>query len=231
MKISYKAVNTNTLLKKYKIPVQVNVTLTSTNAPGIENLFPLCKKLGVNKISLNSFQVIHDKHQYLKLNPEDNIFYNYLILKKHEEYPDINIKLKTLNIFDFLANSEAKKILDKEIKTMQKTSNPCLCCHNHDRFSISSNGDIFFCTMDESKDAIFGNIRHQNFYDIWNNRFSSPYFNKRNILTTKCKNCQYISFCNTGCMASAYKKYKDINMAPDECTYFEQYIMKGLSNE
>lgn len=36
--------------------------------------------------------------------------------------------------------------------------------------------------------------------------------------------CKYIALCGTGCMASAYKKYGDINAAPAECTYYQEYL-------
>ena len=64
----------------------------------------------------------------------------------------------------------------------------------------------------------------KDFYEIWENRFNTPYFQKRDISTTKCKNCKYIALCGTGCMASAYKKYGDINAAPAECTYYQEYL-------
>ena len=75
-----------------------------------------------------------------------------------------------------------------------------------------------------SDDTTLGNLHEKDFYEIWENRFNTPYFQKRDISTTKCKNCKYIALCGTGCMASAYKKYGDINAAPAECTYYQEYL-------
>jgi len=104
----------------------------------------------------------------------------------------------------------------------------CLACHRHNKLTVSSQGNVFLCSMDESKEATLGNLREKSFYEIWENRFNIPYFQKRDITTTKCKDCKYIALCGTGCMASAYKKYGDINMAPAECNYFKEYL-RGLN--
>ena len=99
-----------------------------------------------------------------------------------------------------------------------------MSCHNHNKIVISAQGNIFLCSMYEEESTKLGNLYEQNFYDIWNNRSNNPYFQKRDLTTTKCRNCKYIALCGTGCLASAYKKYKDINCAPAECCYFEEYL-------
>ena len=222
-----KAVDSIKLLREFNIPVQINFTLTSTNADNAINIFDLCRELDVHKLSSNRFNVCNDKHKYLELSEEQVFKTNYMFYKEIQNYPDIFIKLKTLDFFDFVNNCYGRKLLDNYLTKVIKNNtivNKCLSCHNHNKFTIAANGDIFFCSADESNDAILGNLREHNFYDIWANRFNSPYFQVRDLTTTKCKNCKYITICNTGCMASAYKKYGDINCAPAECSYFEEYL-------
>ena len=220
-----KTVSAIRILRKYDIPISVNLTLTTVSAPNITKIFGLCKELGVNYISINKFKVCNEKHAYLKLDEIKSIEYTNAIIKEYKKYPEINAKIKTLNIFDFIALEEGRNLLDKHLVTDEFKEIRCYSCHNHSRATISSTGDVFLCSMDESSDAVIGNIREQDFIDIWENRFSSPYFQPRNFKTLKCSDCKYMGLCGAGCMASAYQKYGDINMPPAECTYFQ--TMKG----
>lgn len=221
-----KTIDAIKMLRANGIPVQINTTITSVNAPTLCEILELCKKLNVTKLSVNHFNVCHEKHRYLELTPEDNLHYNYKIFKESLKYPEIFVILKSFDLFDFLKIPRTRKIVDDYISKNKIPYNPnkCVTCHNHNKLTIDSKGNVLLCSMDESKDAILGNLREQNFYDIWENRFNTPYFQKRDMSTTKCRNCKYIPLCNTGCMASAYKKYGDINCAAAECTYFEEYM-------
>ena len=222
-----KAIESIKLLRAYNIPVQINFTLTSTNVDNAINLLNICRELDVYKLSINRFNVCNEKHKYLKPSEEQIFKINYMFYKEMQNYPDIFIKLKTLDFFDFVNNCYGRKLLDNYLTIANNSNtaiNKCFSCHNHNKFTIAANGDIFFCSADESEEALLGNLRNSNFYDIWANRFNTPYFQVRDLKTTKCKNCKYISICNTGCMASAFKKYHDINCAAAECKYFNEYI-------
>ncbi len=221
-----KAINAIQLLRKNNIRVQINMTLTTVSAPKIENIFELCRNLNVNWLSIGRLEICSDKQRYLELPTEELMNYSNILLTKAKKINDIKMDYRALTLFDFLKLPEGKILLDNYInnKDIQISQNKCLTCHHHDKLTISSEGNVFFCSMDESKDAILGNLREQNFYDIWENRFNTPYFQKRDMSTTKCRNCKYIPLCNTGCMASAYKKYGDINCAAAECTYFNEYM-------
>lgn len=223
-----KTINAIKLLRHKHIRVQINTTLTTVNTPNIKNIFSLCEDLKISSFSVAKYEVCDKKQAYLKLSIEELFKYSYILLTKAKEFKNIRMNYKALCILDFLNYPAGRTALKNYIirEKLQVSPNKCLSCHNHNKITISSDGKIFLCSMDESENAILGNLRKENFYDIWNNRFNTPYFQKRDMTTTKCKNCTYIPICNTGCMASAYKKYGDINCATAECCYFEEY-MKG----
>ena len=223
-----KTINAIKLLRKNQIKVQINTTLTTVSAPNIQDIFELCEELDVNTFSINKYEVCDEKQLYLKLSTDKLLEYSYKLLNKVKYFKNINMIYKPLDIFDFLRYPEGRVVLENYIEdnNLQASQNKCLSCHNHNKMTISSEGKIFFCSMDESEEAILGSLRKNSFYEIWENRFNTPYFQKRDMTTTKCKNFKYIPICNTGCMASAYKKYRDINCATADCCYFEEY-MKG----
>ena len=214
------------LLRKYNLPVQINSTLTSVSAPDLENLFELCDSLNVNRLTIAKFHVCHENHKYLDVNLEDIISCGHRILEKKKKYPKIYAKTKIIDIYDLLKIDEGRKLLDAYLeKNPQKLNEEeCLSCHNHNKIVISAKGDIFLCSTYESDDTTLGNLFETDFYEIWEKRLSNPYFQKRNLSTVKCKDCKYIPLCGAGCLASAYKKYGDINMAPAECPYFKEYM-------
>lgn len=221
-----KTINAIKLLRNNNVRVQINTTLTTLSAPKMEQMFELCQELDVKQLSIGRYEVCNKNQQYLKLSTEELVKYSSIILRKAQNFKDIKVKYKPLTIFDFFKIPEGRAVLDNYINNnnVQIPENKCLTCHNHNKITISSEGNVFFCSMDESKEAILGNLREKDFYEIWENRFNIPYFQKRDMTTTKCKDCKYISLCGTGCMASAYKKYGDINCAPAECSYFEEYL-------
>ena len=221
-----KAVNSIKLLRKYSLPVQINVCLTSISAPTIQIIFTLSQSLGVDKLSISRFHVSNEQHRYLDLSTVDLIYCSHKVFQEMKKYPNISAAVKIVDIFDFLKIAAGRKILDAYLEENKPKilENQCLSCHNHNKIVISAKGDVFLCSMYESDDTTLGNLHEKDFYEIWENRFNTPYFQKRDISTTKCKNCKYIALCGTGCMASAYKKYGDINAAPAECTYYQEYL-------
>ena len=221
-----KTINAVKLLRKYNLPIQINTCLTSINAPTMQDIFSLSQKLGVNRLSISRFHVCNEQHRYLDLSPEDIVYYSYQVFQEMKKYPGIHASVKIADIFDFLRIEGGREILDAYLEKNPPKSlkNQCLSCHNHNKIVISANGNVFLCSTYEAEDTNLGNLYEQDFYEIWDNRFNTPYFQKRDLTTTKCKNCKYITLCGTGCLASAYKKYGDINYAPAECSYFEEYL-------
>lgn len=226
-----KVINAIKSLTDSKVNVQINTTLTTISAPNMCKIFDICKELNVNLLSVSKFEVCSENQKYLELSIDEILKYSYELLTKAQDYKNIRMKFRPIYVYDFLRFPDGKLILDEYItkNDIQIPEYKCLACHRHNKITISSEGNVFFCSMDESNEAILGNLRKSDFYDIWENRYNIPYFQKRDLTTTFCKKCKYISICNTGCMASAYKKYGDINAASADCPIYESVI--GEKNE
>ena len=203
------------------IPVRINSTFTSQCAnEKIFNIF----NLGAKNIQFSRFKSCYSEHDFLIPSLDTLFYYTVLLEKEAMKYPEINCSFKILDFFDFIKTAKGKLLVDEYVKNISTDKDMCLTCHAHNRVTISSRGDLFLCSMDDSKNAILGNLRNQDFQTIWQNRFKNPYFKERSLKTSKCKACKYIMMCKMGCIASAYKRYGDINMAPAECPYFEEYM-------
>lgn len=203
------------------IPVSINSTFTSQSAnEKIFNIF----NLGAKSIQFSKFKSCHNDHAFLLPSLDTLFYYTVLLEKEARKHSEVNCSFKILDFYDFIKTAKGKSLIDEYIKSINVDNDVCLSCHGHNRVTISSRGDLFLCSMDDSKNAILGNLRNQDFLTIWQNRFENPYFKERSLKTSKCKSCKYIMICKMGCIASAYKRYGDINMAPAECPYFEEYM-------
>ena len=90
--------------------------------------------------------------------------------------------------------------------------------------SILYNGDIFVCpNVPRIPRLIQGNIRDDNFKDIWDNKFEE--FRKRDLLKCDmCENCKYYSFCQGG----SYHTWDFENNKQNRCVY---QMLKENTNE
>lgn len=94
-----------------------------------------------------------------------------------------------MDIFDFLKIAAGRKILDAYLEENKPKilENQCLSCHNHNKIVISAKGDVFLCSMYESDDTTLGNLHEKDFYEIWENRFNTPYFQNVTFLQQNVK--------------------------------------------
>lgn len=215
------------LLRQHKISVQINTTLTALSAPKMPQILELCQDLNVSSLDIGKFKVCNEKQKDLELNDEDLFNYSLELLTAIKNYPNLKVAYKALSLFDFLKTSDGQAIVEDYIKETNypvNLENKCLSCHRHERLTMSSEGDLFLCSFDDSEKAVLGNIREKDFMEIWEQRFENPYFQERNSKTIKCKNCKFLGLCKGGCIVNAFKKFGDINMPDSECPYFEKYI-------
>ena len=222
-----KVISTVKLLRQHNISVQINTTLTTLSAPKMTNIFKICKSMGVSNLDIGKFKVCNEKQKYLELNDDDLFNYSLEILTEIKKYPNIKIAYKALNLFDFLKTSVGRTIVGDYVEKTNSfidSENTCLSCHRHERLTMSSEGDLYLCSFDDSEKAVLGNLREKSFEEIWEQRFENPYFKERSPKTIRCKNCKFLGLCKGGCIINAYKKYGDINMADSECSYFEEYL-------
>lgn len=81
--------------------------------------------------------------------------------------------------------------------------------------SILYNGDLFVCpNVPRIKRLIQGNIKTDNFKDIWNNKYKE-FRTKDRTKCDKCKKCEYWDYC----LGGAYHTWNFTDNEQNKCTY------------
>ena len=81
--------------------------------------------------------------------------------------------------------------------------------------SILYNGDLFVCpNVPRRKELIQGNIRTDNFKDVWDNKYK-VFRNKERIICDECKKCEYWE----DCLGGAYHTWNFTDNVQNKCTY------------
>lgn len=108
---------------------------------------------------------------------------------------------------------------------MRAGSTPFICSAGISIGCILSNGDIFVCPdVERRPELIQGNIRKDNFIDVWENKFK-PYRKLTRTSNSKCKNCPDWKLC-TG---DAFHTWDFDTNKPRFCArevFFEDYKRK-----
>ncbi len=184
-----RAVNACKMLRNNGILVQVNTTLTHDNYDQIDEIMTLAESIGVENFHLFFLVPTGRGVKLTDISPqkyEDMITKTFGKAYKHR----LNVRPSCAPQFMRIAKGMG---LD-----MRQWIRGCIAGMHYCR--IYPNGDVTPCPYLPIK---LGNIREQNFKEIW---FNSPVFKDlRNLdcLKGKCGICEYKSICG-GCRARAY---------------------------
>ena len=184
-----RAVNACKLLRNNGILVQVNTTLTHDNYDQIDEIMTLAESIGVENFHLFFLVPTGRGVKLTDISPqkyEDMITKTFGKVHKHR----LNVRPSCAPQFMRIAKGMG---LD-----MRQWIRGCIAGMHYCR--IYPNGDVTPCPYLPIK---LGNIREQNFKEIW---FNSPVFKSlRNLdcLKGKCGICEYKFICG-GCRARAY---------------------------
>jgi radical SAM protein with 4Fe4S-binding SPASM domain len=184
-----KAVHACRALRKNDVLVQVNATLTHNNYNQIDDIMSLAEEIGVENFHLFFLVPTGRGKKLTDISPkkyEDMISNTFAKVAKHK----LNVRPSCAPQFMRIAK---KMGLD-----MKQWIRGCIAGLYYCR--IYPNGDVTPCPYLPIK---LGNVREENFKEIW---FNSDVFNKlrdSNTLKGKCGACEHRSICG-GCRARAY---------------------------
>ena len=183
---SYEKIIEN-IKKLQKVPsikvVQVTTVVNKKNINELDKLYNLMKKLNII-----SWRV-------LNVDPIGRAKDNKEILLDKEEYK---------YLFDFIKSKREENILNVEYgcshylgieleKELRDTY--FICVTGITVASILSNGDIFVCpNIERKKEFIQGNIKTDNFVQVWENNFKT-FRNENRTSCSTCKKCNKWKFC------------------------------------
>lgn len=219
-------------LKSNNVNVVVVYTPTSLNIDELPELYDFCKSLNIEQAEINRYKIPSESQK--DLYPTiDKLFFNTAeLIQNIGKDSFYKLRMMHINHFDFLQTAYGKKLLDNYLETKSTPAPKELMCHRHGKIMVSAQGKIYLCAETETDELCLGDLKEKNFFDLWDQRFNNIFFKKRLTNDSLCKACKYLKICHSGCPASAYEKYGNINAPDAKCPIGEQMMKndKGTNN-
>lgn len=185
VKGSYKKIIEN--IKKIKEAnflefLQVTTVINKTNLNELEKIYDEIKKINIDSWRILSIDPIGRaiENKELLLNPEEyKILLNFIKEKRKKEKFDISYGCS-----HFLGMKYEK----------ETRSHMFFCTSGFSTASILYNGDIYVCpNVERRKELVQGNIRKENFVDVWENKFEifRDFNNRKNKECEQCSDWKY----------------------------------------
>lgn len=184
---SYKLIMKNMkLLKKanfLKI-AQITTVVNKKNINQLEDLYDVM----LNELQVDSWRVVNidpigraNKHSDLFLDKDDfKYLFEFINKKRKENKIDVTYGCSHFTGINY----------ENELR-----GHYFMCMTGLDVASILYNGDIFVCpNVERRPEFIQGNVRKDNFVDVWENGFKI-FRDKNRTSSDKCKNCEDYEFC------------------------------------
>jgi len=222
--------------KEAGIEFQINATISKQNYTQIDDIINLSTKLGAVACHL-FFVVPTGRAKEMASEELVGVEYEKVLRHIYEESKKASIKIRAIcapHYFRIIQQSKAKALHSRSealeykplglSKSLDVLSKGCLAGTSF--CFISYKGDVFPCGYLK---VSCGNIRKQNFKDIWEN--SQVFMNIRDFskYKGKCGRCEYLNVCG-GCRARAYARTQDYLAEEPNCIY-EPEKEKGKKSE
>ncbi|WP_086235084.1 radical SAM/SPASM domain-containing protein [Campylobacter devanensis] len=197
---------------KYSIASVVN----KNNIDSMENLEQELRKLNNLKFWRLSYEMPFGSSN----------FKNMMTVKEWNSFVDkvlcfSTIKTKIQKIFPFeLVKQHAEAIKNSKIKIGQVNN----CGSGKDKIYIYPDLNVYPCTC--LTDFPIGNLKEESLEKILDgkkNKEFSNYTPKNNV----CLKCEYLKFCNGGCIGMSYHYFGELGMGDIRCPFIQETISKN----
>ena len=192
-------------LKKagYVKHIQVTTVFHKENINQMEELYQIMLELGLDSWRLVSMDPIG------RANENDNLLLNGKEIKQLLDFIKSKKKDRRLELTygcpGFLGLEYEKEVRKQYF----------YCRTGINVASILYNGDLFVCpNVPRIKSLIQGNIKTDNFKDIWNNKYKE-FRTKDRTKCDKCEKCEYWDYC----LGGAYHTWNFADNEQNKCTY------------
>ncbi len=199
-----KAIRGVKLLQDNSLPVTIKAMLNRHNYTDIENIAELALSMGLGSVSFGDAvecgkAAVYSSDMRFEADVHREIIERVLLLR--EKYPDLGISGTIGQKIDMLKDFYTKG------PGKGDRGNFSTCPAGQSTLSIRADGKVVPCSAFWT--LICGDIRKQSLEDIWQN---SEMLNKIRALanepltdhSAECVECDYMTYCNGGCRASAY---------------------------
>ncbi len=137
---------------------------------------------GLDRLQISLYDGIDQHKKFVKLGEKLNLKNNRYILRARYLPEEKNFGITLGNRGGMLKNAEYK-ILPTS-KTLKKK-----CFYPSYKFFMDYNGDVLMCSHDWGKKNILGNLKNENFLDIWLNNKTQTARNRLNSADREFKPC------------------------------------------
>lgn len=184
-------------LARQGVPFSINTVLTRLNFPQLDTLRDMAKEYGA-ELRVSRFRPSgRGKESKEYLGPDKDQLEAFACwLNNHD-------LVRTGDSF-FSLTSENRRRKGLDMCGAAKMT----CC-------ISPMGDVYPCAFLQEAPFLVGNVRENDFKDLWDNSLIFARF--RNLNIESCLSCSRFESCRGGCPAMAYHTCNDIEMPDPEC--------------
>ena len=168
--------------KSIKI-IQITTVANKKNLNELEDLYQYLKNLGIKYwrvVNVDPIGRAKDNKEILLDKEEYKYLFNFI--KEKREYDDMYVEYGCSHYLDLE--------YEKELRDTY-----FICAAGIYVASILSNGDMSVCpNVERRKEVIQGNIKFDNFVDVWENKFKL-FRNKYRTSCDKCMKCKSFKYC------------------------------------
>lgn len=168
---------------KFLHSFQITTVVNKSNISELEEMYELMKKLEVDSWRVVNVDPIGRANDNVNLLLEDKD-YKYLInfIKEKREKSDFDVTFGCAHYLGMPYEKETRK-------------NMFFCTAGYTTASILYNGDIYVCpNVERRKELIQGNVRENDFIDVWENKFKW-FRNLDKFKNKECKKCKDWKYC------------------------------------
>ena len=192
-----KILNAIECLARQGAAFSINAVLTRLNFPQLESLRDMAKEYGA-ELRVSRFRPSGRGRE-----SKDYLGPDKYQLEAFASWLDGHDLVRTGDSF-FSLTSENRRRKGLDMCGAAKMT----CC-------ISPTGDVYPCAFLQEAPFLVGNVRENDFKDLWDNSLIFARF--RNLNIESCLSCSRFESCRGGCPAMAYHTYNDIEMPDPEC--------------
>lgn len=199
-------VKTISKLESLEIPYTISSVVNKDNAVCMKDLANFLGTLKQMKYWNISYEMPfgHAKLQDLMLAEEWNSFVDDML-----DY--VWFKMKIQKMFPFELFDKNKDKLD-EIFKGRKCSN---CGSGRNKIYIYPDFSVYPCTC--LTDFCLGNLRESSLAKIMNTDLANKFADYTVLPESKCQNCEYLKYCNGGCIGMSYHYFNKIGCGDIRC--------------
>lgn len=130
------------------------------------------------------------------------------------------LRMKIMKIFPFDLYDRKKDYLDQIIGTNRRYNN---CGSGKSKIYIYPDFQVYSCTC--LTDFPLGNLKESNLAEILCGKEIQKFTNYE-VKNKICINCEYLKYCNGGCIGMSYHYFKELGMGDVRCPILQQKGVK-----